>query len=89
MAYFVNSQGEENTTYCLDNGTCPTAGVNGQIGNAVDFATTDDTLVLPTFDVAENNGSFNLSFWLKADTLPASGQKAMILDTASTETGNG
>ncbi|MBK9051468.1 MAG: hypothetical protein IPL78_11290 [Chloroflexi bacterium] len=87
LAYFINSEGEENTTFCLDNGTCPTAGINGQIGNAVDFATTDDTLVLPTFDVAENNGSFNLSFWLKADTLPASGQKAMILDTVSTETG--
>lgn len=88
LAYFPNSQGEENTALCLDNGSCPTAGVNGRYKNAIQFDGVNDQIILPTLQIADSTSDrFNLSFWLWVDALPPAGQKGMILDTASNENG--
>ncbi|MBP7998168.1 MAG: hypothetical protein KA314_02115 [Chloroflexi bacterium] len=86
IAYFTNALGEENNIWCVDDGTCPTAGIDGAISNGIAFDGLDDYVTLPGVDV-RNQQHFSLNFWLYVESLPASGQQAMILDTDSTATG--
>lgn len=86
IAYFTSALDEENNIWCMEDGTCPTAGIDGAINNGISFDGVDDFATLPGVDV-RNQQHFSLNFWLYVESLPASGQKAMILDTDSTATG--
>lgn len=86
VAYFANDLGEGNNVSCIDDGHCPTAGIDGALNNGLAFDGLDDYAILPALNVESENG-FSLNFWLWVDSLPASGNTAMILDTNSTETG--
>jgi hypothetical protein len=85
-AYFADSTGEEDSISCVDNGACPTAGVDGKISNAIEFEDANDTVVLPSLD-QYLSANTSLNFWIYVESLPSSGGKAMILDTDSTATG--
>ncbi|MCA9980248.1 MAG: hypothetical protein KDD89_05430, partial [Anaerolineales bacterium] len=86
-AFFRNDTSEENRPYCLDALTCPTLGQAGQSGNALLFDSDGDMLHLPTMDTNGDHTNFQVAFWLRVESLPTAGQRAMILDTASTEPG--
>ncbi len=89
LAIFANDTGDENSANCVDNGTCPYFGLAAKYGDGLDFTDDHDYVILPSIvaDASSSYGSFNLSFWIKPDTHPASGQRAMLVDTESTDTG--
>lgn len=89
LTFFANGTGDENSAVCVDNGDCPYFGLPGRYGDGLDFFQTRDHVLLPTLtaDATFSQGNFNLSFWIRPDALPAAGQRAMLLDTESTETG--
>ena len=82
LTYFENVAGEENAAYCVADGTCPTVGTNGRIGNGIIFDGVDDVVHIPTMFIG--NTFFHFSFWIWVDSLPAAGERAMIFDTEST-----
>src|SRR5690606_14686015 len=84
IAYFTNDLGEENSITCTVDGTCPTSGINGAINNGIAFDGVDDFAELPVLNIHNDQG-FSLNFWLWVESIPATGQRAMILDSASTD----
>ncbi len=86
-AYFHSESGQENRPYCFDAVSCPTLGQAGRYGNGLLFDSDEDMLYLPTIDAHAEDSRYQLAFWLRLDSLPAAGERAMILDTASTEPG--
>lgn len=82
---FINGVGDSATATCLGDGTCPDYEATGKYGNGVAFDGNDDRLTIPT--LANGAATQTLAFWLKVDSLPASGQQATILDTTGTANG--
>ena len=83
---------EGGTMYCVDNGTCPTAGGSGAFGTSIAFDGSDDVIYVPKLsaeinELQEDEDENLIFFWMYVDTYPSSGQTAMILDTDSTQTG--
>lgn len=75
--------------YCIDDGTCPTAGATGAINTSLDFDGVDDTVYIPKLssDITELHDDENqIFFWIYVDAYPSSGN-AMILDTDDSSDG--
>jgi uncharacterized repeat protein (TIGR01451 family) len=81
----ANGTGESTTATCLGDGSCPTFGAEGSIGNGVAFDGALDVMELPYLGEAQTEHT--LAFWLKVDSLPATGEQAVILETS--RSGNG
>ncbi len=82
---FENGTGEASTATCLGDGTCPATGKAGQYARAVEFDGVDDQITLPS--LGESYRKYTLAFWLNVSSLPASGDRAYILDTERTDDG--
>ncbi|MEM7802110.1 MAG: LamG domain-containing protein, partial [Chloroflexota bacterium] len=79
---------EGGTLYCIDNGTCPTAGATGAFNNSLQFDGVDDVVYVPklTSDITDLHGDENhIFFWIYVEAYPSSGN-AMILDTDDNST---
>ncbi|MDJ0755910.1 MAG: Calx-beta domain-containing protein [Ardenticatenaceae bacterium] len=88
LTYFANEMGEQNQALCVDDGTCPTVGIDGALGSGVAFDGVDDVIQLPTvFNGNDFDTSANFGFWLWVDSLPTGTDVAMIFDSASTQDG--
>src|SRR5690606_4124502 len=61
-AFFADSSGFGNDAFCSDVATCPLSGVDGRIGNGVNFDGTNDALSL-TF--AQSDGAFSSDLWIR------------------------
>ena len=75
--------------YCIDDGTCPTAGAAGAFGTSLDFDGVDDVVYIPKLssDITELHDDENqIFFWMYVDAYPSSGN-AMILDTDDSSAG--
>jgi len=83
---FANSSGESTTLICPAGGTCPTVVASGKYGDAVQFDGLDDALDLPPYLFGESL-AYSLAFWVRVASLPASGERAYILDTDSIDSG--
>ena len=69
--------------YCIDDGTCPTAGATGAFGTSLEFDGDNDVVYVPKLssDITELHSDENqIFFWLYVNAYPTSGN-AMILDT--------
>ena len=85
-AYFENKNGEENAAYCFVE-TCPTTGVQGSDGSAIEFDGDDDYVVVPTL-LQDKASIFEISFDIYLNSLPESGERMYILDTTEETTGS-
>ena len=75
--------------YCIDDGTCPTAGATGAFNTSLDFDGVDDVVYVPKLSsaITELHDDENqIFFWIYVDAYPSSGN-AMILDTDDTSAG--
>ena len=95
LTTLFNDLGESSAITCPDDGSCPTIDVGGKYGRAINFNGAGDALDIPTLSsglLANLSGGVDpeqqlVSFWIRPNSFPSTGEVAQVLATDNDITG--
>ncbi len=86
LRHFANDADDGNDMVCVDDGSCP-AVINSVREEGLWFNGSTHTMRVPAMSARTNGEQFNLSFWVNLNAYPAAGERMMLFDTDSDESG--